>query len=186
MYPSQCGRSGHLQAGRLAIQEGDGWEVLADPSVKQLLCHPPIRRFPKVGTLYSSLQWIVPKSFSRIDVHWWDDSASSTDATQGGYLLLVVPRYMVDIVSPLWSKNLATLGTKWKTTLITVPNLIRLVEQIMLDEELLKLKEPFVKHISCAGTSTRSLKSLWLPHCNLWVSTYIETHTTSPSQVGCQ
>ena len=102
-------------------------------------------------------------------MHWWYDSSSSTDAAQGGYLLLV-PCDVVDTASTLWSKNLATLGTKWETTLITVSNAIGLVEQIMLEEELLKLEEPLVEHLSCAGTSTRSLKSLRLPHCNRWVS----------------
>ena len=72
-------------------------------------------------------------------MHWWDDSTSNTDAAQGGYLLLVVPCDVIYIVSPLWSKNLTTLGTEWKTTLIANPNMTWLVQQIMLEEELLKL-----------------------------------------------
>ena len=58
---------------------------------------------------------------------------------------------MVDVLSPLWSKNFTTLGAKWKTTLIAVPNVIWLVKQIMLEEELLKLIESLVKYLSCAG-----------------------------------
>ena len=100
------------------------------------------------------------------------DSSSSTDAAQGGYLLLVVPRDMVDILSSLWCKNLTTLGAEGETTLIAIPDAIWLVQRVMLEEleELLKGIEPFIQDLSCAGTSTGSLKSLWLPHCNCWMS----------------
>ena len=101
---------------------------------------------------------------------WRDDSTSSTDAAQGGYLLLVVPCDVIYIVSPLWSKNLTTLVTEWKTTLTAVPNTTWLVQQIMLVEEMIKLIKPLVEHCCCAGTSAGSLKSLWLPHCNIQVS----------------
>ena len=79
-------------------------------------------------------------------MHWRDDSTSSTDTVQGGYLLLVVPCDVIYIASPLWSKNLTTLRTEWKPTLIAVANATWLVQQIMLEEELLKLIKPLVEH----------------------------------------
>ena len=103
------------------------WVVLADPSLKKLMHHPPLLGFPKVGALHINLQRIMPKSFSWVDVHWWYDSASNTDAAQGGYLLLVVPRNFVDIVSPIGARTLPLLGQSqmryW------------LVKQIMLEED---------------------------------------------------
>ena len=42
--------------------------------------------------------------------------------SKGGYVLLVVPCNIEDILSPLWSKNHTLLGAEWKTTLVAIAN----------------------------------------------------------------
>lgn len=106
-----------------------------------------LMKIGQISPTNPTFQWVEAKPLPWKDMHWGYLLASRIDTSKRCNLLLVWRVYGVYCLCTTWCHHTSRIVLQWKTTLISIPDTLRLVHEVVFFQKFFEVMEPFVDDV---------------------------------------